>query len=62
MEWFESLIRLDEQLFLRLNGIHSPFWDTAMLFFTRKESWLLLYLAVLGVIIRNFGKYFLSAL
>jgi len=56
MEFFESLLRFDEQLFLQINGIHSPWWDTAMLFFTRKESWLPLYLIVLWLIVRNYSR------
>ncbi len=56
MEWFTSLLHFDEQLFLRLNGMNSPWWDTAMLFFTRKETWLPLYLMLLWLIIRNYGQ------
>ncbi|HOF55943.1 MAG TPA: phosphatase PAP2 family protein [Prolixibacteraceae bacterium] len=56
MEWIESLLYFDEQLFLRLNGINSPWWDTAMLFITRKESWLPLYITVIWLIIRTYGK------
>lgn len=56
MEFFESVLRFDEQLFLQINGVNSPWWDTAMLFFTRKESWLPLYLVLLWLIIRNYGR------
>jgi undecaprenyl-diphosphatase len=56
----ESLLRWDSTLFLQLNGLHNAWWDTAMLFFTRKESWLPLYLILIYLIIRNFkGKSWL---
>jgi undecaprenyl-diphosphatase len=50
----ESLLSWDSSLFLHLNSIHSGWWDTAMLFFTRKESWLPLYLILFILIVRNF--------
>jgi len=56
----ELLLKWDSALFLQLNAMHSPWWDTAMLFFTRKESWLPLYLMLLILIIRNYrGKSWL---
>lgn len=55
MDWFDALVRFDGQLFLQLNGLHTPWWDTAMLFFTRKESWLPLYLILIWLIVRNYG-------
>lgn len=55
MDWFDALLRFDGQLFLQLNGHHTPWWDTAMLFFTRKESWLPLYLILIWLIVRNYG-------
>lgn len=56
MEWLDALLRYDGQLFLSLNGHHTPWWDTAMLFFTRKESWLPLYLVLIWLMVRNFGS------
>jgi undecaprenyl-diphosphatase len=35
----EFLIELDTQLFLFLNGLHSPFWDTLMWVISDKEFW-----------------------
>jgi undecaprenyl-diphosphatase len=56
----EFLLKWDSSLFLHLNAMHSSWWDTAMLFFTRKESWLPLYLMLLILIIRNYrGKSWL---
>ncbi len=56
MEFFDSLLRFDEQLFLQINGMNNPWWDTAMLFFTRKETWIPLYVALFWLIIRNYGR------
>ena len=50
------LLQFDRDLFLLLNGMHTPWWDTAMLFFTRKETWLFLYLILMYVIVRNYEK------
>jgi len=40
----EYLVKLDTDLFLFLNGLHSPFWDGIMLFASGKLTWLPLYL------------------
>ncbi len=56
MALFDSLLQLDSDLFLFLNGRYTPFWDTVMLFFTRKESWIPLYFMLMVVIFRNYGK------
>jgi undecaprenyl-diphosphatase len=56
MHWIDSILQFDRNLFLLLNGMHSPWWDTAMLFITRKETWLLLYLMLIYVIIRNYER------
>ncbi len=56
MHWIDSILQFDRNLFLLLNGMHSPWWDTAMLFFTRKETWLLLYLMLIYVITRNYER------
>lgn len=41
------LERLDQQLFLFLNSINSPFWDTVMHTLSGKVIWAPLYLAIL---------------
>ena len=53
----DTLLQWDSSLFLKLNGMHTPWWDTAMLFVTRKETWLPVYLLLLFLIIREYkGK------
>lgn len=49
----DYLIQLDTQLFLALNGAHSPFWDSVMYFASGKLSWLLLYLVIIFFIARE---------
>ena len=41
------LERLDQQLFLFLNSLNSPFWDQVMHTLSGKEIWAPLYLAIL---------------
>jgi undecaprenyl-diphosphatase len=49
-------MQFDSNLFLALNRIHSPWWDSAMLLFTRKETWLIFYLMLIVVIFRNYER------
>lgn len=51
-----TILQFDSDLFLLLNGMHTPWWDTVMLFITRKETWLFLYLILIYVIVRNYEK------
>jgi undecaprenyl-diphosphatase len=51
----ETLLKWDNQLFLLLNGLHSPFWDTIMVFASGKFNWLLLYLFIIFFIVRKHG-------
>lgn len=53
---FESIINLDKELFLFLNSLNSPFWDTVMFAISGKLIWLPLYLAVLGQLIYVYRK------
>ncbi len=54
MEFFQQILKLDTELFLYLNGIHSDFWDTVMLMATRKEPWLPFFAVIVFYIIKNF--------
>ncbi|MGM0567285.1 MAG: phosphatase PAP2 family protein [Bacteroidota bacterium] len=47
----ETLEKLDQQLFLFLNGIHSPFWDTVMYWISDKYFWFPFYAVLIGIII-----------
>lgn len=53
----ELLQQTDQQLFLFLNGMHSPFWDNFMYIFTGKMTWVPMYAAILYVLYKNFNIY-----
>lgn len=50
---FDTLIDLDTQLLLAINGAHNSFWDTFMFTFSGKLIWLPLYVSLFYVLIRN---------
>ena len=52
----DTLIQLDKELLLWLNSHNTPFWDVIMMFFTRKEFWIPLYLLLLYQIYKVKGK------
>jgi len=52
----ETLIQLDKELLIWLNSHNTPFWDVVMMFFTRKEFWIPLYLLLLYQIYKFKGK------
>ncbi len=56
MEILNLLKSWDKDLFLYLNGIHSPLWDYCMTLFTLTPTWLLFYGIILLVIIRKYEK------
>ena len=49
-----ALEKLDEQLFLWLNGLHAPWLDTPMYMISGKLFWLPLYAVILFLIIRKY--------
>lgn len=51
----ESLIELDRQLLLALNGSSSIIWDGLWMTITSTTTWLLLYATLLGLIIRTYN-------
>lgn len=51
IEW---LTDLDKQVFLALNGLHAPYFDTFMFLFSGKWEWLPMYAAILFAIARNY--------
>jgi len=54
MEWLQYILEIDKELFLFLNSLHNPFWDTIMLMVTRKETWIPFYVIILYFIIKNY--------
>lgn len=53
---FEGIEKLDQELFLFLNGIHSPFWDTIMWHISGKFEWIPLYIILLYLLIKQYKK------
>jgi len=49
----ETLIELDQQLFLWLNGLHADWLDPIMLFITKRNPWFPLYALILFLVIRK---------
>ena len=56
MAILESIRNFDREIFLNLNGIHSPFWDYVMTLFTFTPTWALFYLVILVIITKKFGR------
>jgi undecaprenyl-diphosphatase len=52
----EQLLDLDRRLLLFLNGLHTPFMDTIMYFFTEIYAWTPLYLFLIFLMIKKFKK------
>lgn len=50
----EYLNQIDTQLFLFLNSINSPFWDTVMWHISGKLTWAPLYLTIIYFIFRKY--------
>lgn len=50
----DYLVKLDTELFLYLNSLHSPFWDGIMLFASGKLTWFPLYLLLIFFIVRRY--------
>jgi undecaprenyl-diphosphatase len=56
----DSIIQLDQQVFLILNGMHSPFFDFLMFWLSDKFIWIPLYAILLFLMIRqNPGRWWL---
>lgn len=53
---FETLQTWDQSLFLCLNELHSPYWDSFMSLFTGKWIWAGLYASIFYVLFRNFNR------
>ncbi len=59
----DFLVELDHQLFSYLNGLHTPFWDTVMVWITNKSSWLWWYvLMILGIFYQNKNEGWLKTI
>ncbi len=51
----EFLDRLDTEIFLFLNSYHNDFFDTAMYWITKQETWYPVYLLIIAAMVWKFG-------
>lgn len=51
----QYLINLDCHIFLAINGMHSPYWDSFMYLVSGKFIWIPLYVTFLLVLLKNFN-------
>ena len=54
------MVTADQHLFLLLNSLHSPFFDGVMTVISFPATWIPLYLALIYVLIRKFGRKMLA--
>lgn len=52
----ETLKQLDRELFISLNGMHSPIWDTIMVFMSDKYVWIPFYLGLIGYLVWRYKR------
>jgi undecaprenyl-diphosphatase len=50
-----SIVSADQELFLWLNGLHTPWLDTVMYWITYKYTWIPLYILLIALTIRAEG-------
>ncbi len=50
------MVELDQEIFLFLNSLHSPFFDTVMWILSLKTVWIPLYLVIIWMVINKYGK------
>lgn len=56
MELMEIFKQLDTQIFLAINGLHSPFFDQFMFVVSEKVIWIPLYISVLYLVIKHWKR------
>jgi len=54
---FNWLLELDQKVFLCLNSIHSPVWDSIMYWISGDKSWIPLYIMLLIIVIYRERPY-----
>jgi undecaprenyl-diphosphatase len=58
----DTLIQYDQELFLWLNGMHTPWVDTLMYWITYKVTWIPMYLVLVLLTVKAEGKRSLAIL
>ncbi|WP_439882915.1 phosphatase PAP2 family protein [Pontibacter sp. MBLB2868] len=52
----EVLEQLDKELFVYLNDMQSPFWDTVMVFVSEKLVWIPFYLGIIAYLVWRYRR------
>lgn len=52
----EDLKRLDQELFISINGYHSPFWDPIMVAISNRTFWIPFYAVLVAFLIYRFRR------
>jgi undecaprenyl-diphosphatase len=52
----EYLKKLDQEMFIRINGLHHPFWDKVMIVASDKYFWIPFYALLLAFLLYQFRK------
>jgi undecaprenyl-diphosphatase len=52
----EQILELDKRLFLALNSYHNPWLDQLMMFLSSTSAWIPLYVFLLYLLVKNFGR------
>ena len=53
---FERLIHIDTEILLAINGWHAPWADTLMWIISAKETWIPLYLLLIGLLVLRYRQ------
>ena len=53
---FERLIHIDTEILLAINGWHAPWADTLMWIISAKETWVPLYLLLIGLLVWRYRQ------
>ena len=53
---FERLIHIDTEILLAINGRHAPWADTLMWIISAKETWIPLYLLLIGLLVWRYRQ------
>ncbi|MBD5266345.1 MAG: phosphatase PAP2 family protein [Duncaniella sp.] len=52
---FTTLHQCDAWLLLKINGLHTDFWDPVMMFLTNKYTWIPFYVLIFFLVWRRYG-------
>jgi undecaprenyl-diphosphatase len=54
--FLDTLKSIDNSILLFINGMHSPFWDNVMMGISNRFIWIPLYLFLIYLMIKKYGK------